>query len=130
MSEKLVLIVDDDDAVRKSLVRYMEDTDYHVISAASYEEALQILGDQLPQVALVDMRLAGNSGENLILAAHAMCPTLRFLVYTGSNTFEVTPAMKQVGIQPEDIIRKPVETLAVILAAFDRVFTSLNGGGQ
>ena len=90
MDNRLILIVDDDDAVRKSLVRYLEDTEYQVLSAATYEKAIQILGDQQPHLAVVDMRLAGNSGENLILTAHAMQPKLRFLVYTGSNTFEVT----------------------------------------
>lgn len=128
MSNKLVLIVDDDDAVRKSLVRYMEDTEYQVLSAASYEQAIEILGSDQPHVAVVDMRLAGNSGETLILSAHAICPKLRFLVYTGSNTFEITPSMKKVGIEPEDILRKPVESLSVIHSAIDRVFTNLNGG--
>lgn len=128
MSDRLVLIVDDDDAVRKSILRFLEDTEYQVIGAASYEQAVKALSEHAPRVAVVDMRLAGNSGENLILAAHAMNPTIRFLIYTGSNTFEVTPAMKQVGIRPQDILRKPVESLSIIKQAIDNMFAEIAGG--
>jgi DNA-binding NtrC family response regulator len=130
MKHTTLLIVDDDPAVRKSLVRYLDDKGYDLVAAESYEQAIALLGDHHPQLAIVDMRLAGNSGENVILAAHALQPTLRFLVYTGSNTFEVTPAMDNVGIKQEDIIHKPVESLSVIQDAIERILAQDKNGGE
>ncbi len=130
MNQTTLLIVDDDPAVRKSLVRFLEDKGYDIISAESYEQAIALLGEHCPQLAVVDMRLAGNSGENVILAAHAMNASLRFLVYTGSNTFEVTPAMDKVGIKPEDILHKPVESLSVIQDAIERILARTENGGE
>lgn len=130
MSQGQVLIVDDDDAVRKSLLRFLEDADYDVYAAASHEDAVVFLSDHTVQVALVDMRLAGNSGETLILTANAMYPTLRFLVYTGSSNFEVTPAMNAAGIRPEHVILKPVESLSVIKKAIDNLLQEIREGGS
>lgn len=126
MSHGPVLIVDDDAAVRKSLVRYLEDAEYDVFGADSEHQALSILAEHSIIIAVVDMRLAGDSGETLILRAHAMQPQLRFLVYTGSNTFEVTPAMRNAGMHPEHIFRKPVESLQVILNAIDTLHEEIH----
>ena len=128
MSQGLVLIVDDDAAVRKSLLRYLEDAEYDVFGAESESQALGILAEHQISIAVVDMRLAGDSGETLILRSHAMQPQLRFLVYTGSNTFEVTPAMRNVGMRPEHILRKPVESLQVILDTINRLFDEIREG--
>jgi ActR/RegA family two-component response regulator len=128
MSQGQLLIVDDDDAVRKSLLRFLEDADYQVYAAASDEQAIAFLSSNHTDLAMVDMRLAGNSGETLILKANAIQPHLRFLVYTGSNTFEVTPAMHGVGIRPEHVLRKPVESLRVIQHAIDDLFEEIREG--
>ena len=59
---KPVLVVEDDPGVRSYMVGVLEHQGFRVISAASGEEALELLGDEPAQFAVLDIGLPGMDG--------------------------------------------------------------------
>ncbi|MCP4109822.1 MAG: response regulator [Desulfobacteraceae bacterium] len=71
-SKKMILIVDDQPAWRMTFSLILEENSFNVISAGSYEEAMNILESHTPfHVAIVDKNLNGdNPDEGLELINH------------------------------------------------------------
>jgi DNA-binding NtrC family response regulator len=69
MSEQIqgtVLVVDDDEGVRKVLTRWVSDMGYVVKAAADADTALQIVQESAIDIALCDIRMPGHDGIWLI----------------------------------------------------------------
>ena len=116
-----VLVVDDEPAIRKSLVSFLEDYDFQVFSAKSSEQALQILSNVPCQVAIVDLRLPGINGDTMILRAKERFPSLRFLIHTGSVNFQLSQDLTAIGIRQEHLLIKPQQDLSVFIEAIERL---------
>lgn len=105
----LVLVVDDEERIRRLLSGALEDQDdMRVKSAASAEEALDLLLQERADVAVVDLRLPGMDGEAFIAQAHSQGLCRRFVMHSGSIDLALTPAMVEAGMGPEDVLQKPV----------------------
>jgi len=116
-----VLIVDDEPAVRKSLAIYLEDAGYVVAMAARGEEAEELLEQDTPDVAIVDPRLPGMSGETFILRAHARYPEVRFLIFTGAVGFDLSDELIAAGVHPEHTLLKPLRRLGSMATAIEDI---------
>jgi DNA-binding NtrC family response regulator len=116
-----VLVVDDDAAVRASLRAYLEDEGFEVSSAGAAGEALVIVGAGRIDVAIVDIRLPEMDGQTLILRAHELAPSVRYVIYTGSVAYQLPEALERMGMTPEDVLHKPARSLELLVAAVRRV---------
>tara|TARA_R110001592_G_scaffold362471_1_gene676379 strand:- start:20779 stop:21474 length:696 start_codon:yes stop_codon:yes gene_type:complete len=65
MSEKTVLIVDDEAAIREMIAVALEMADYHCVEASNAQDALIAIVDQRPDMILLDWMLPGTSGIEL-----------------------------------------------------------------
>lgn len=86
MSEQIpgtVLVVDDDDGVRKVLSRWVSDMGYAVRTAASADTALEIVRDSAIDVALCDIRMPGHDGIWLIEQIGRLYPGVAMVLATG-----------------------------------------------
>jgi two-component system, response regulator RegA len=63
---RTLLVVDDDAPFRLRLVRAFQDRGFDTIGAGSYDEAMALAQADTPELALVDLRLPGKSGLDLI----------------------------------------------------------------
>ena len=115
-----ILIVDDEFSVRMSLQNYFKDREFDVFVADSGEEALEILKQKKFDIVIADMRLPVMDGNSLILKANEICPSLKFIVYTGSTTFVLPSFLEDLGISNEDIFLKPLNDMNVIFEAVKR----------
>ncbi|HYK94844.1 MAG TPA: response regulator [Candidatus Dormibacteraeota bacterium] len=62
-----VLIVEDDESLRRILARHLRSHGYHVHEAASAEEAVSLLdGGVRPGVVILDLNLPGDNGWDLL----------------------------------------------------------------
>lgn len=112
-----ILIVEDEESIRRSLRAWLEDEDFDVLTAESGEQGLEILSRHAADGAIVDIRLPGMDGALFIKQAHVLCPQLRFLVYTGSVNFRPLPDLLELGVGKRDIFQKPLSDLGVLVAA-------------
>ncbi len=85
-----VVMVDDHPLVRKGIeaaTRLEEDLEL-LGSASSVEEALQLISEHRPDVALVDLRLQGEHGLSVVKKGRGICPQTRYIILTSFSTEE------------------------------------------
>lgn len=107
----LILVVDDEEMVRENLEAYLEDEGFRVVTAGSGEEALDLLAHHRPDVGIIDMRLPGMSGNDFIIRAHQVLPTLRYLIHTGSTNYKLPSELIAIGVERTDIHIKPLQNM-------------------
>jgi len=80
-----VLVVEDDDQLRRSAKRILEDAGYQVVTAADGQEALEVLGQRGPAVHLVfsDLVMPRLGGRALYDALRREGRAMRFLFASG-----------------------------------------------
>jgi DNA-binding NtrC family response regulator len=116
-----VLIVDDEPSIRESLVEFLLDEGFEVSDAGSGEEALEKVKKNSFDVAVVDMRLPGMTGDTLIFKIHDIQPAMRFLVCTGTVDFSISAELEKVGIFPKHILKKPLFDLYLLVHAIEEL---------
>ena len=80
------------------------------------EDALQAVRDGRYDAAIVDMRLPGIDGNEVILQAHALAPDMRFVIYTGSTDYVVPDALAAIGLDESMVHHKPADGGALVAA--------------
>lgn len=105
-SHKL-LIVDDEDSVRNALVRYLSARGYSVGEAANGEEALQALRTGSYSLMLLDVRMPGMSGIDVVPEALDESPELAILMLSAVGDASTAAACMQRGAF--DYLTKPIE---------------------
>ncbi len=109
MTEKPIhlLLVEDEDALRKVTAERLGEHGYLVTQAASGEAALEALADFAFDLVLTDLRLPGIDGTTLIEAAVERYPNIVGLVVTGYGT--VKDAVEAIKRGASDFITKPFQ---------------------
>src|SRR4051812_3285223 len=105
MTSKL-LIVDDDPRVREHLGEVLEQEGYQVRRASSVGEALKLVGEAPPDVALVDHGLPDGTALDFLQALRARGDGTPVLVFTGAASYELAVAAIKAGA--ENFLTKPV----------------------
>src|SRR5207302_2637144 len=111
------LVVDDDAAFRTRLVKALTARGLEARGAASGEEALAAAPAFAPNAAIVDLRMHGMSGLDLVRELTAQLPGIQVLVLTGYGS--IATAVEAVRRGAMNYLNKPVDT-EQILAAFGR----------
>ena len=102
---KPVLIVEDEAIMRESLRDWLKDEGYEVETAEEGEEALQKIGEREFGVAVLDLRLPGKDGLEVLKEATAQNPKLKGIVITAYPSVET--AVEAMKIGAVDYIVKP-----------------------
>lgn len=110
-----VLVIDDEPAICSSLSAFLEDYGFSASTSASAEEALDLMENNTYDVAIVDLRLPGMSGEEFILKAHEQVPRQRHIIYTGSISYHLSEKMLHAGMCPEHVFHKPIRVLTLLV---------------
>lgn len=120
---KLVHLVDDDDAVRRSVGFMLKTSGYRVKSYASGTELLNEAKALDPGCILLDIRMGGMDGLEVQQALQEKGVSLPVIIMTGHGDVPLSVrAMKAGAI---DFIEKPFEK-AVLLSAIELGFSSLD----
>jgi DNA-binding response OmpR family regulator len=75
---RVVLVVEDDQSVRRPLVKFLEMHGFRVLTAETAGEACNILKIDAVDAAVVDLRLKEGSGRDVLVAARADIPIVIF----------------------------------------------------
>ncbi|HSQ78607.1 MAG TPA: sigma-54 dependent transcriptional regulator [Nitrospirota bacterium] len=115
MSGETILIVDDEESVRKSLAGVMRDEGYEVVTAASGKEGIELLSEAQPSIALLDIAMPDMDGIETLQKIREIKPDLPVIMVTGHGTIET--AVKTTKMGAYDFIVKPpaLEHLALVV---------------
>jgi two-component system response regulator RegA len=112
-----LLLVDDDDVFRERLARALERRGYDVRTAASGQDALAMARADSPELAVVDLRMEGMNGLELLKALKEVDPTTKVVLLTGYGA--IATAIEAMRLGAHYYVAKPADADDVI-AAFDR----------
>lgn len=106
-----ILIVDDDEAVRRLVGSYLTSEGYEVLEATRCSEALERFIDGHPDAVLLDHSLPDGTAVTLLPRLKTLRPFVPVLVLTGHGTIEL--AVECVKQGAEQFFTKPVELPAL-----------------
>ena len=109
-----ILIVDDEEVVRLSHLRSLESADCNARAAADGNEALQVMEQHPFDVVLLDLRMPGLDGMDLLKTIKQRWPDSEVVVITGFPSIE--SAKQAVKLGAFDYLAKPVGPNDVIKA--------------
>ena len=103
-----VLVVDDEDTIRKLLKSRLERENNEVVTAANADEAEKIMASGAEFGAMItDLKMPGKDGFELMAAAKTKFPQLRVIVITGHGEKEV--AVQALRRGASDYLEKPFD---------------------
>ena len=103
-----LLIVEDDAKFASALQRSFERKGYDVRHAAGIAEMEEILGQAKPGYAVVDLKLAGESGLACVQALHQYDPAMLIVVLTGFAS--IATAVEAIKLGAAHYLAKPANT--------------------
>ncbi len=117
-----ILIVDDEEMQRDMLGGFLEKQGYHIFTAASGEEALAIFANTAIDLALLDQKMAGMSGDELLALLKKQNPLVRAIMITAYAS--VDTAVKVMRLGADDFLEKPVD-LRLLLDKIEAIAAQL-----
>lgn len=114
-----VLIVDDEPGMRYTARRVLEHR-YEIAEAASGEEAIDRIGERQFNIALVDLRLPGQSGLELLSTIKVVSPATDVVIMTGSAKDPEEALLGSIRRKAFFFLRKPFSA-AVLETIVDRI---------
>ncbi len=100
-----ILVVDDESAIRYSITKTLQRVGYQVDSAASGEEAIQLMGQKDYNVVLTDIRMPGISGVELLSRVKEEAPDAIVILLTGYASLDT--AVESLRLGAHDYLIKP-----------------------
>lgn len=101
-----LMVVDDDDALRSTLARFLEQEGYLVIAASEASEVRESDVFRV-EVILLDVNLPGESGFDLARRVRQTCPHVGIIMLTGRG--ELVDRVLGLELGADDYIQKPFE---------------------
>ncbi len=102
-----VLVVDDEEPIRNALKKFLSQQGYDVVTASSGDEALRVLQRQKISVLLLDVRMPGRSGIDLVPQLLELEPAIAVLMLTAVNDATTAALCMQRGAM--DYLTKPID---------------------
>ena len=116
-ANKKLLIVDDDEIFCDALSRAMLRKDFEVFKATCIADAEDAARINNPNYAVVDLRIAQESGLTLISKLIDVCPDIKIVILTGYAS--IATAIEAIKLGAMHYLTKPATTDQII-AAFEK----------
>jgi two-component system, response regulator RegA len=108
-----LFLVDDDDTFRSRLSRALSDRGFAVTAFSSVESTLERVADS-PEYAVVDLRMAGASGLELLKVLRERDPSTKVVMLTGYGS--IPTAIEATRLGATGYLTKPTDADAVVQA--------------
>ena len=118
-SNTKILVVDDDEVVRLSYLRSLANTQWIVESTRDGNDALRAMEEKGFDVVLLDLRMPGKDGMEVLKAIKDKWPETEVVIITGYPSIETVKEAVRLGVC--DYLAKPVSPDDVFNAANDAV---------
>jgi len=113
MKEFKVLMVDDEEDFVKTLAERMQMRDLDSDVALSGEAALQIVEDQIPDVMVLDLKMPGIDGMEVLRRVRKAYPQVQVVILTGHGSEKDEAEARRLGAFA--YLQKPVDIEKLII---------------
>ncbi len=114
MPGETILIVDDEESIRKTLAGVLKDDGYEVLTASSGQTGLDVIQEAQPALALLDIAMPEMDGIETLRRIKDVKPDMPVIMISGHGTIET--AVKTTKMGAYDFIEKPLSLERVSLA--------------
>jgi two-component system, NtrC family, nitrogen regulation response regulator NtrX len=114
MAKSRILVIDDEAAIRDSLRMTLEYEGYDFIGAATGQEGLALVERESPDLVLLDVKMPGMDGLEVLDRLRAMNETLPVVVISGHGT--ISTAVEATKKGAFDFIEKPFASERVLVS--------------
>ena len=111
MEKKTILVVDNGETIRETLVKILEREGYNVLTAEDGEAAMEVLKEHRVNVILSDVCMPRMDGNKLLKLAKSILPDVEVILMTGHGKTEMGLDALRAGAF--DFIQKPFTKLAL-----------------
>jgi len=116
----LALVIDDDEVFRNRLCRALSDRKWQTIPAADGEQGLALARDRSPDLVLVDLRMPGRDGIDILEDMRKIDASMTIIVLTGYGSIPTTISAMKRGA--DHYLSKPADA-DQILSAYESLRT-------
>ena len=112
-----VCVIDDEESIREGCRQLLEYEGYRVALARNGQRGVSMVERKRPDVVLVDLRMPGMSGMDVLRRIQQLDPSVALIVITGYGTVE--SAVEAMRLGASDFLCKPFDETQ-LLAAVER----------
>jgi two-component system response regulator RegA len=109
-----ILLVDDDDTFRERMARALRERGFAAVTAPDLRSALSAATAAPPDFAVVDMRMPGGSGQEVIEGLFAISPDTRIVVLSGYGS--IASAVEAMHKGARHYLSKPIDADELVAA--------------
>jgi DNA-binding NtrC family response regulator len=113
MTNKTILLVDDDASLRRVLAHHLSEAGYQVLTAANGKEGLDVFTSQQVEMVITDIQMPELNGLELMRRISVMSPDVVVLVITAYGSIETAVEAMKLGAY--DYITKPFNREELLL---------------
>ncbi|MCK9996190.1 MAG: sigma-54-dependent Fis family transcriptional regulator, partial [Candidatus Krumholzibacteria bacterium] len=116
----VILVIDDEEAIRLFLQATLEDEGYEVLTAATGGEGLELARDRVPDLVLLDLMLPDMSGIQVLGGLKSSLPHICVIMITAYR--ETDTAVQAMKLDAFDYVNKPINLdrlLKVVVKALE-----------
>jgi DNA-binding NtrC family response regulator len=114
-----ILVVDDDENIRKVLIAILQDEGYVVDSVGAANKAIEATKRKFYNIALIDIRLPDMEGTELLAQLKETTPKIRKIIITGYPTLQ--NAIEAVNREADAYMMKPFDVKKVLATIEDQL---------
>lgn len=115
---RTLLTIEDEAGIRESIGLYFEDQGFHVLMAENGEDGLNVFYQETPDIVLVDLRMPGINGLEVITKIRETSPDIPVIVVSGTGV--LADAISAVRLGAWDYVIKPIVDMDVLGHTVDR----------
>jgi serine/threonine protein kinase len=105
LSQKKVLVVDDEPHVRTTIREVLLDEKYLVMESENAVDAMRMLSQQQFDVVLMDIKMPGESGMDALRKIRERCPDTGIIMISGHDSID--SAVESIKLGAHDFLQKP-----------------------
>ncbi len=107
-----ILVIDDEPIIRESMAAYLEDSGFCVCQAGDGKEGLAVFRREQPDLVMVDLRMPGIDGLEVLSVVLTESPDTPTLVVSGTGVIQ--DAIEALRMGALDFVTKPILDMAVL----------------
>lgn len=113
-----VLVIDDDESIRASIVGYLEDRMFTVFEAINGQKGLENIRNNNPDLILCDLRMPEMDGLEVLRRIQESGNDTPVIVVSGTG--EISDTVQALRLGAADFITKPIRDMDILFHAVDK----------